>query len=277
MNTVGFTSKSNANLEALTLDVIKSSEIEGEKLDYDQVESSIAKHLGIELPEPTQFNRNVEGVVEMMLDANQNFDQPITEERLFAWHAALFPSGFSGMYKIEVAQYRTGEMQIVSGALGKQRIHYEAISASMVKTEMDRFLSWVNSEATIDPILKGAIAHFWFIIIHPFDDGNGRIARAITDLLLSRSENSAERYYSLSRQIMEERKQYYAILQQAQHSNEDITDWLFWFLNCLKATLLHTENEIQKLFTKAKFWAKHENTILNHRQKLMLNKLLDGF
>ncbi len=277
MNSVGFTSKSNANLEAITLDVIKSAEIEGEKLDYSQVRSSIAKRLGIDLPETTPINRNVEGIVEMMLDANQNFAKPITEERLFAWHAALFPSGYSGMYKIEVAQYRTGEMQIVSGALGKQKVHYEAIPASEVKTEMDRLLSWVNSESTIDPIIKAAIAHFWFIIIHPLDDGNGRIARAITDLLLSRSEHSAERYYSLSRQIMEERKQYYAILQQAQHSDEDITDWLFWFLNCLKAALQHTELEIQKIFTKAKFWAKHENTILNHRQKLMLNKLLDGF
>ena len=222
-------------------------------------------------------NRNIEGVVEMILDATQNYEQPLTNERLFGWHSALFPSGRSGMYKIETGRYRSGEMQVVSGAMGKQKIHYEAVAPELVKTEMDKFLEWFNNEREIDLVLKAAIAHFWFIIIHPFDDGNGRIARAISDLLLARAEGSVDRYYSMSSQILVERKRYYEILQKVQHSNGDITEWLDWFLHCLKNALLETENTLQQILRKAEFWKIHENTAINQRQRLVLNKLLDGF
>ena len=199
---LGFSSKEERNLEILTLDVLKSSEIEGEKLNYEQVRSSIARRLGINTAGLISSPRNVEGVVDMMLDATQNYKDLLTKERLFGWHAALFPTGYSGMYKIEVAKYRSEEMQVVSGAIGKEKIHYEAVAAKDVNAEMDKFLIWLNNDKLIiDSVLKSAIAHFWFIVIHPFDDGNGRIARAISDMLLARSENSPERFYSLSKQI----------------------------------------------------------------------------
>lgn len=242
MNTLGFATKEEATLTTLTLDVIKSSEIEGEKLDYDQVRSSIARRLGINIAWLIPANRNVEGIVEMMLDATQNYQKPLTNKRLFGWHSALFPTGYSGMHKIEVARYRTGEMQIVSGAMGKEKVHYEAVPAIQVKGEMDKFLKWFNDYNKIDPVLKSAIAHFWLIIIHPFDDGNGRIARAISDLLHARADGTSECFYSMSSQILVERKQYYEILQRVQHSSGDITDWLNWFLHCLKNSLLATEN-----------------------------------
>lgn len=277
MNTFGFATKEEATLTTLTLDVIKSSEIEGEKLDYDQVRSSIARRLGINIAGLVPANRNVEGVVEMMLDASQNYQKPLTNKRLFGWHSALFPTGHSGMHKIEVARYRTGEMQLVSGAMGKEKVHYEAVPANKVKEEMDKFLKWFNDYNKIDPVLKSAIAHFWFIIIHPFDDGNGRIARAISDLMLARADGTTERYYSMSSQILVERKQYYAILQRVQHSSGDITDWLNWFLHCLKNSLLATENTLQKILCKNEFWKIHEITELNERQRLVLNKLFDDF
>lgn len=277
MSSLGFSTKKEANLVTLTLDVVKSSEIEGEQLNYEQVRSSIARRLGLDVAGLTPFDRNVEGVVEMMLDATQNYPQPLTEDRLFGWHSALFPTGRSGMYKIEVGNYRTGEMQIVSGAMGKEKIHYEAVEPKLVKQEMDKFISWMNEDTVIDLVLKSAIAHFWFIIIHPFDDGNGRIARAISDLLLARADGSSERFYSMSSQILVERKRYYEILQKVQHSYGDITEWLEWFLNCLKNALLETENNLKKVVYKAEFWKHHEHTSLNERQRLMLNKLLDGF
>lgn len=277
MNALGLASKAEATLNTLTMDVIKSSEIEGEKLDYDQVRSSIARRLGIQIAGLVSANRNVEGVVEMMLDATQNYLKPLTKKRLFAWHAALFPTGYSGMHKIEVARYRTGEMQIVSGAMGKEKIHYEAVAAQNVKAEMDLFLNWFNKDSKIDPVIKAAIAHFWFIIIHPFDDGNGRIARAISDLMLARADGTTERYYSLSSQILLERKQYYEILQKVQHSSGDITDWLNWFLLCLKKSLISTETTLQKILQKSEFWKTHENTVFNERQRMVINKLFDGF
>jgi Fic family protein len=277
MNTIGFSTKEEATLTTLTMDVIKSSEIEGEKLDYDQVRSSIARRLGINAGGMVSANRNVEGVVEMMLDATQHYKKPLTKERLFGWHGALFPSGYSGMHKLEVGCYRSGEMQIVSGAMGKEKVHYDAVPAARVKTEMDHFLNWFNEEKKMDPVMKAAIAHFWFIIIHPFDDGNGRIARAISDLLLARADNTTERYYSMSSRIMVERKQYYAVLQKAQHSSGDITEWLSWFLNCLKHALMSTESTLHKVLRKTEFWKIHEATIFNERQRLVLNKLLDGF
>jgi Fic family protein len=277
IGTLGFSTKLETTLSTLTSDVVKSSEIEGELLNYEQVRSSIAQRLGIELAGIEPANRNIDGVVEMMLDATQNYLNPLTEERLFGWHSALFPTGYSGMYKIEVAQYRTGEMQIVSGAMGKEKVHYEAVAPELVKAEMDKFLSWLNTDSSMDPVLKTAVAHFWFIIIHPFDDGNGRIARAISDMLLARADGSPDRFYSMSSQILVERKAYYAVLQKVQHSSGDITAWLDWFLHCLKNALLETEIIFHKTISKAEFWKTHETTPLNGRQRLMLNKLMGSF
>ena len=277
MSMLGFAGRQDAVLATLTMDVVKSSEIEGEKLEYEQVRSSIANRLGINTAGLPAANRNVEGVVEMMLDATQNHDQALTHERLFGWHAALFPSGYSSIHKIEVGCYRTGEMLIVSGAMGKEKIHFEAVSPALVNEEMDKFLNWFNGKSSIDPVLKAAIAHFWFIIIHPFDDGNGRIARAITDLMLTRADGMPERFYSMSGQIMKERKQYYKVLQKVQHSRGDITEWLDWFLNCLRSALLTTESELEEILRKSRFWEIHERSKFNERQRLVLNRLLDGF
>lgn len=277
MNALGFSAKEEATLTALTLDVVKSSEIEGELLKYDQVRSSIARRLGINTAGLIPSSRHIEGLVEMMLDATQRYNLPLTEKRLFGWHAALFPTGHSGPYEIETGKYRSREIQVVSGAMGKEKIHYKAVKPELVKTEMDKFLDWFNNDNTLDPVLKAAIAHFWFVIIHPFDDGNGRIGRAITDMLLARAESSGERFYSMSSQILKERKRYYEVLQKVQHSSGDITEWIDWFLNCLKNAMLATENTTQKILQKAEFWKLHENTPINERQHLMINKLFDGF
>lgn len=277
MNALGFSAKEEATLTTLTLDVVKSSEIEGELLNYDQVRSSIARRLGIKTAGLVPSSRHIEGIVEMMLDATQRHNLPLTKKRLYGWHAALFPTGYSGPYEIEVGRYRTGEMQVVSGAMGKEKVHYEAVKPELVKAEMDKFLDWFNNDNQLDPVFKAAIAHFWFIIIHPFDDGNGRIGRAITDMLLARAESSGERFYSMSSQILVERKQYYDILRKVQHSTGDITEWLEWFLHCLKNAMLATENTTQRILRKAEFWKLHEQTPINERQRLMLNKLFDGF
>ena len=277
MNALGFSAKEEATLTALTLDVVKSSEIEGDVLNYEQVRSSIARRLGINTAGLVQSSRHIEGVVEMMLDATQRYALPLDEKRLSGWHAALFPTGYSGPYLIEAGRYRTGKMQVVSGALGREKVHYEAVKPELVKTEMDRFLDWFNNETRLDPVIKAAIAHFWFIIIHPFDDGNGRIGRAIADMLLARAEGSGERFYSMSDQILAEHKRYYEILQKVQHSSGDITEWLNWFLHCLKNAMLATENTTQKIVRKAEFWKVHEHTLINERQRLILNKLLDDF
>jgi Fic family protein len=277
MNSLGFAAKVEAALATLTMDVIKTSEIEGEKLNYDQVRSSIARRLGINTAGLVASNRNVEGIVDMMLDATQNYTKSLTHKRLFGWHSALFPTGYSGMHKIEIGHYRTGEMQVVSGALGKEKVNFEAVPASKVKVEMDKFLKWFNTNDKTDPVLKAAIAHFWFIIIHPFDDGNGRIARAISDLMLARADETSERYYSMSSQILIERKQYYKILQKVQHSSGDITEWLDWFFHCLRNSLLETQNTLHNILEKTKFWNLHDKTVINERQRLVLNKLFDGF
>ena len=277
MSALGFSLKEETILSTLTLDVLKSSEIEGKELNYEQVRSSIARRLGIDYAGMIYSGRDVEGVVEMMLDATQNYLKPLDEERLFGWQAALFPTGRSGMQKIDVGCYRNGEMQVVSGPMGKEKIHYQALHPSQVKGEMDVFLNWFNNDTKTDMVIKAAIAHFWFIIIHPFDDGNGRIARALSDLLLARSDDSSQRFYSLSNQILVERRVYFEVLQKVQYSNGDITEWLSWFLNCLYRALESTEETMQKVFHKAEFWDKHKETVLNARQRLMLNKLLDGF
>ncbi len=277
MGALGFSIKEEAILSTLTLDVLKSSEIEGEMLNYEQVRSSIARKLGLEYAGLVHVDRNVEGVVEMMLDATQKYKEPLDHERLFGWHAALFPTGWSGMHRIDTGNYRKGEMQVVSGPMGKEKVHYQAPQPECVKQEMDTFLNWFNGETKIDAILKAAIAHFWFIIIHPFDDGNGRIARAISDMLLARSEDSSQRFYSLSSQILIEKKVYYEILQKVQHSSGDITEWLDWFLNCMYRALMSTDETMKRVLQKASFWDKHKEMILNSRQRLILNKLLDGF
>jgi len=277
MNALGFSAKEEATLTALTLDVVKSSEIEGESLNYNQVRSSIARRLGINTAGLVPSSRHIEGIVEMMLDATQRYNLPLTDKRLFGWHAALFATGYSGPYEIEVGKYRTGKMRIVSGAMGKEKTHYEAVDPKRVKAEMEMFLNWFNNNSQLDDVLKAAIAHFWFIIIHPFDDGNGRIGRAITDMLLARSESSGERFYSMSSQILVERKRYYEVLQIMQHSTGDITGWLEWFLHCLKNAMLSTENTTQRILRKAEFWRLHESTEINERQRVILNKLFDGF
>ena len=277
MSTIGFSQKEETLLNTLTFDILKSSEIEGELLNYDQVRSSIARRLDIQTAGLVASARNIEGIVEMMLDATQRYENPLTEERLFGWHNALFPSGYSGAYKIDVACYRKDEIQVVSGAMGKEKVSYEAIPHTRVQQEMEKFLYWMNTDFSIDNILKAAVAHFWFIIIHPFDDGNGRIARTITDMLLARAEQSSQRFYSLSSQILVEKKAYYEVLQKVQwNTDSDITDWLMFFLNCMKNSLLSSEQATSHILHKARFWTKREQTPINERQRLILNKLLDG-
>ncbi len=277
VKSLGFSLQEQTVLNTITDDVIKSSEIEGESLNYEQVRSSVARKLGIESVGIEHSNRYVEGVVEMMLDATQNYQKPLDNDRLFAWHGALFPTGRSGMHSIEVAKYRTGEMQVVSGAMGKEIIHFQAPSHEIVFNEMQILLEWINNNKNIDNVLKSAIAHFWFIIIHPFDDGNGRIARAISDMLLTHSDNSPMRFYSLSTQILNQKKQYYEILKKVQHSNGDITDWIMWYLHCLKLALENTDAVLCKTMDKAKFWEAHKDSKFNHRQQIMLNRLMDNF
>lgn len=280
METLGFELRNEALLDTLTLDVIKSSEIEGEFLNPDQVRSSIARRLGMEIAGSVDSDRNIDGVVEMMLDATQNCHEKLTAERLFDWHAALFPTGRSGMYKITVADWRkdsTGPMQFVSGALGKEKVHFQAPDSSLVEKEMNLFLEWFNDNLGTDLVIKAAIAHLWFVTIHPFEDGNGRITRALTDMLLARSDKSTQRFYSMSAQIRLERKQYYDILEKTQKGNLDITDWIVWFLNCLIIAIQSTDLILTKVLFKAEFWQKHLNTAINERQKKLLNKLMDDF
>lgn len=279
METLGFDLRNEALLDTLTLDVLKSSEIEGEFLNPDQVRSSIALRLGMEIAGAVESDRHVEGVVEMMLDATQKCFAPLTADRLFDWHAALFPTGRSGMYKITVADWRkdtTGPMQVVSGAMGKEKVHFQAPNSDLVEKEMTRFIDWFNN-SKIDLVIKAAIAHLWFVTIHPFEDGNGRITRALTDMLLAQSDKSNQRFYSMSAQIRLERKQYYEILEKTQTGNLDITDWIVWFLNCLINALKSTDSLLIRVLFKADFWQKHIDTAINERQRKLLNKLMDGF
>jgi Fic family protein len=280
MEALGFPLRSEAVLQTLTQDVVKSSEIEGEILDTDQVRSSIARRLGMDIGALTPADRSVEGVVEMMLDATQKYDSPLTTERLFGWHAALFPTGRSGMHKIEVGAWRddaSGPMQVLSGPIGKQRVHYEAPEAERLNAEMKAFVEWFESKADIDPVLKAGIAHLWFVTIHPFDDGNGRIARAIADMALARSDHSPQRFYSMSAQIRRERNAYYDMLEATQKSELDITTWLEWFLQCLDRAFDGAEETLANVLRKAEFWKKHAAILLNDRQRDILNRLMDGF
>ncbi|SFT77100.1 Fic family protein [Algoriphagus locisalis] len=280
MESLGFELQNEAQLDAFSLDVIKSSEIEGEILSLDQVRSSIARKLGMEIAGSIESDRDVDGMVDMMVDATKNCFAPLTQERLFDWHAALFPTGRSGMYKLRVADWRndtTGPMQVVSGALGKEKIHFEAPASELIPEEINRFLVWYNQNQELDLVLKAAIAHLWFVTIHPFEDGNGRITRALTDMLLAQSDQSTQRFYSMSAQIRKERKQYYEILEKTQQGNLDITQWMLWFLNCLSGALKSTNSTLTTVLIKANFWKEHAKTILNARQQKMLNMLLDGF
>jgi Fic family protein len=277
MQGLGFRLQEETVLKTLTLDVLKSSEIEGEQLNPEQVRSSIARRLGIEIAGAVPAERDVEGVVEMLLDATQRYDEPLSDERLFGWHAALFPTGRSGMYKIKTAAWRDDAMQVTSGPMGKETIHFEAPSADKVPTEMNAFLDWFNSNQDIDPVLKAAFAHLWFVTIHPFDDGNGRITRAITDMQLARADQSKQRFYSMSAQIQAERDTYYAILESTQKGDLDITDWLEWFLDCLLRSMAQTDETIAAILKRAQFWESHRTTNFNPRQQKILQLLLDDF
>lgn len=277
---LGFQLQAEASLGNLILDVVKSSEIEGEKLPMDQVRSSIARKLGMKVHGLVLASRDVDGVVEMMLDATQKHNKPLSKERLFGWHSSLFPAGRSGLHKIQVAAWRNAEgdpMQVVSGAMGKERVHFEAPEAARLESEMKKFLKWFNSSEEIDSILKAAIAHLWFVTIHPFDDGNGRIARAIADMQLSRSDQTSQRFYSMSAQIQQERKDYYDCLEKTQRGTVDITGWLLWFLDCFGRALSASTENVASVMSKATFWEKHRTVVLNDRQRTMLNKLMDGF
>jgi len=280
MESLGFELRDEALLETLTLDVLKSAEIEGELLNPEQVRSSIAQRLGMEFAGAIVSDRNVDGMVEMMIDATGNCFKRLTTERLFDWHAALFPMGRSGIFKITVADWRkdtSGQMQVVSGVAGREKVHFQAPDANLIEMEMNRFVKWFNEENKTDLVIKAAIAHLWFVTIHPFQDGNGRITRALSDMLLAQSDKSTQRFYSMSAQIRIERKEYYEILEKTQKGDLDISEWIKWFLSCLINALKATNNILTRVLLKADFWNKNSKTLINERQKKVLNKLLDGF
>lgn len=280
MEGLGFALQEQAVLQSLTEEVVKSSAIEGETLNRDQVRSSVARRLGIDVGGLVATPRGVDGIVELMVNATQKYGQPLTQERLFAWHAALFPTGRSGMTKISVGAWRndsSGPMQVVSGPIGRERVHFQAPVAKKLSAEMKIFLKWFNKKPEIDLVLRAAIAHLHFVTVHPFEDGNGRIARAITDMALARSENSSKRFYSMSSQINAERNDYYDILESTQKGGLNITDWLNWFLDCLQRAIEGSESALSIILFKAKFWEKHTDKKFNERQKKIINKLLDGF
>ena len=280
MDGLGIPLRAQATLTTLTADVIQSSAIEGEFLNQEQVRSSIARKLGLDVAGMVSSSRDIDGIVEMMLDATQKFQKPLTSDRLFAWQSALFPTGRSGMVRITVGSWRTAEsgpMQVVSGAMGRERVHFEAPAAERVPHEMERFLLWLEQDQGLDPVLKAGVAHFWFVTIHPFEDGNGRIGRAIADLLLSRSDGMAERFYSLSSQIEAERKGYYEKLEACQRGGLDITVWLRWFLECFGRAIKGAEGLLERVLRKARLWDRINQGPVNDRQRAVLNRLLDGF
>lgn len=280
MADIGFEDSQKTLLNVLTEDIIKSNEIEGLKLNLEQVHSSVAKRLGLNIGEDIYAARDVEGIVEMMLDAVQNYNEKLTEDRLFAWQASMFPSGRSGLYKIKTGEYRDDKnspMQVVSGAIGHEKIHYEAPPAEIVKQETAKLIDYINNEAQTDNVIKAGIVHLWFVIIHPFEDGNGRIARALTDMLLARSENSKNRYYSMSGQINKVRKSYYEVLKITQSSSLDITIWLKWFLENMILAIENSDTLLKSVLDKTNFWRKNAKTIMNERQTKMINLLFEDF
>jgi len=280
MEGLGFSLRNEAVLQTLTEDVLKSTEIEGEKLDKDQVRSSIARRLGLDIGGLVAVDPHIEGVVEMMLDATGHYDDPLTEKRLLAWHAALFPTGRSGMTKIAVGCWRREQsdpMQVVSGPIGREKLHYEAPAAKRVPREMHAFLKWFNGPQAVDPVMAAGLAHLWFVTIHPFEDGNGRMARAIADMALARSENSSQRFYSMSAQIRLERNAYYEMLEKTQKGGLDITLWQEWFLGCLDRAIEGAEQILAGIFRKARFWDAHAQKPFNERQRTIINRLFDDF
>jgi Fic family protein len=280
MGALGFELQNEANLEILTIEILKSTEIEGEFLDREQVRSSIARRLGLDISGLVYSERNVDGIVDLMLDASKKYDKELTKERLFSWHASLFPAGQSGMYKIITGNWRddsTGPMQVVSGALGKEKVHYQAPPANQIENEMRIFFDWFNLEQSVDPVVKAAIAHLWFVTLHPFEDGNGRISRALSDMLLARSDEQSYRFYSMSTQIRKERNSYYDILEKAQKGSLDITNWLEWFLNSLLHSIESSEKLLEKVIFKHEFWIQKSKVSINDRQRKILNMLMDDF
>ncbi len=280
MKGLGFRLQQEAVLETLTKDVLKTSEIEGEKLDAEQVRSSVARRLGLDIGGLKPADRNVEGVVEMMLDATGHYDRPLTDERLFGWHAALFPTGRSGMSKIRTGAWRNesaGPMQVISGPVGKEKVHFEAPKSKRLNREMTAFLKWFEGKDATDLVLKAGLAHLWFVTIHPFEDGNGRIARAIADMALARSEHSAQRFYSMSAQIKQKHKEYYDILERTQKDSMDVTPWMLWFLDCLGRAIDGAHDTLKGVLDKARFWDRIKDAPLNDRQRSVINLLLDGF
>ena len=277
---VGMALRDRASLSALTEDVIKTSEIEGERLSVESVRSSVAHRLGVDIGALAPVDRHVEGVVEMVLDATANCSAPVTRERLFGWHAALFPTGYSGLARIDLGGWRddaTGPMQVVSGPLGRQRVHFQAPPADRLEPEVDRFLAWANSATDEPPLIKAGLAHLWFVTLHPFDDGNGRIARAVGDLFLARADGSPQRFYSLSAQIQRERKAYYDILERTQKQTLDVTEWLAWFLGALHRAVDEAQHTLDAVLTKTRFWQRWAAMPMNERQVKLVNRLLDGF
>ena len=280
MEGLGFQLRAEAVLRSLTEEVLTSSDIEGERLDREQVRSSIAQRLGMDIGALMRVDRNVEGVVEMLLDATQNYLAPLTQDRLFGWHAALFPTGWGGMTKITVGAWRTveaGPMQVISGTVGREHVHFEAPKADRLANEMTAFLAWFNEPNDMDPVIFAAVAHLWFVTIHPFEDGNGRIARAVADMALARSEGTPQRFYSMSSQIRVERKAYYEILERTQKGDLDITAWIAWFLECLDRAFKGAETILAAVMRKARFWDIHVADALNERQRLVVNRLMNGF
>jgi Fic family protein len=279
MQALGFQLRAEAALQTLTQDVVKTSEIEGENLDTQQVRSSIARRMGVDIGGLPPVDRNVEGIVEVMFDATNGYELPLTAERLFGWHAALFPTGRSGRQRITVGAWRkdaNGPMQVISGPYGRETVHFEAPGHERLEAEMTRFLEWFNTPSSTDPVIQAALAHFWFVTVHPFEDGNGRIARAIADTVLARSERSPQRFYSMSSQIQQERKAYYDVLERSQKGSLDVTTWIDWFLGCLQRAIQASEGTLQSILTKARFWETHSGQTINVRQRLLLNQLLDG-
>jgi len=277
MEGLGFDLIERATLESLILDVIDTSKIEGEFLNPELVRSSIARKLGLEGAEFITTPRNIEGVVDVLLDATQNYDKPLSEERLFGWHNSLFQSGYSGNVKIDVGRFRSARMKVISGAFGKEKVHFEAPIPEKVSQEMDIFMNWLNNKNHIDLVLKSAVLHFWFVTIHPFDDGNGRLARAIMDMFLARSEGSKIRFYSMSNQIFKEHKRYNEIIEKTQKGTSDITPYLEWFLDCFERALLSSEKNLEIILDKARFWEKHKFTSINERQRKIINYLYDNY
>jgi Fic family protein len=277
LSAIGFDVQQQAAVETLTHDIVASSEIENVVLNSDQVRSSVARRMGVRITNETEPSHYVEGVVEMMLDAVTNYTKPLTDERLFGWHNCLFPTGRSGMEIINVGRYRVDPMNVESGAMGCEKIHYRAPEPERVPAEMKRFLAWFNSEDTPKDYVKSAVAHFWFVSIHPFDDGNGRISRAIADMALSQADNSTMRYFSISRQINKEKRKYNDILEWCQKGSCDITAWIDWYLDCMLRAIEGAEEMLSSIFNKAIFWQIHSQTAINDRQKKVLNIYLDGY